>query len=141
MTHAHIPIIVNLLSLPFTKPLPLSICLHPSFEIWCYRRLLRISWKEHKTQEEVLQAADVTERLLDQLIKRKLHYAGQVILESSGHLLQLALEGRMEGRTGRGRPKKSWTDDIKQWTHRRTYGEIKRKAESREEWRVMIANL
>ncbi|GFR65586.1 hypothetical protein ElyMa_003662800 [Elysia marginata] len=29
--------------------------------MWWYRRLLRISWKERKTNEEVLQAADVTE--------------------------------------------------------------------------------
>ncbi|GFR85170.1 endonuclease-reverse transcriptase [Elysia marginata] len=52
-----------------------------SFDMWCYRRVLRISWKEHKTNEEVglLQAADVTERLLDQLIKKKLRYAGYVI--------------------------------------------------------------
>ncbi|GFR69741.1 endonuclease-reverse transcriptase [Elysia marginata] len=32
-----------------------------SFEMWCYRRVVRISWKEHKTNEDVLQAASVTE--------------------------------------------------------------------------------
>ena len=78
-----------------------------SFEMWCYRRILRISWREHKTNKEVLQTADVTERLLDQLIKRKMRYAGHVIRGSSGHLLQLALEGRIDARRGRGRPKRS----------------------------------
>ncbi|GFR66286.1 endonuclease-reverse transcriptase [Elysia marginata] len=74
------------------------------------------------------------------MMKRKLRYVGHVIRVSSEHLLQLALEGRIEVRRGRGRPKRSWTDDIKQWTHYRTNGEIKRKAESKEEWRVMVAN-
>ncbi|GFR93479.1 hypothetical protein ElyMa_006226400 [Elysia marginata] len=36
-----------------------------SFEMWCYRGVLRISWKEHKTNKEVPQAADVTERTSD----------------------------------------------------------------------------
>ncbi|GFR66924.1 chemosensory receptor C [Elysia marginata] len=53
----------------------------------------------------VLQAADLTERVLDQLIiKRKFRYAGGVIRGSSGHLLRLSLEGRIEGWKGRGRP-------------------------------------
>ncbi|GFR87694.1 eukaryotic translation initiation factor 3 subunit F [Elysia marginata] len=104
--------------------------------MWCYRRVLRISWTEHKTNEEVLQAADVTERLLDQLIKRKLRHAGHVMRRSGrlGHLLQLVLEGK----SVRGRPKRSWTDDIKGWTHYTTYGEIKRKAERRKEWRAKV---
>ncbi|GFS21413.1 Gypsy retrotransposon integrase-like protein 1 [Elysia marginata] len=102
--------------------------------------VLRISWKEHKINKEV-QAADVKERLIDQLIKRKLRYVGHVIRESSRHLLQLALECRIKGRRGRERPERRCTDDIKQWTHYRSYGEIKRKAESSEEWRVMVANL
>ncbi|GFR84834.1 endonuclease-reverse transcriptase [Elysia marginata] len=109
--------------------------------MWCYRRVLRIFWKERKTNDEVLQAAGVTARLLDQQIKRKLRYAGHVIRGSSGHLLQLGSKGRIEGRRGRGRPKRSWTNDNKQWTHCCTYGEIKRKAERREEWRVMVVNL
>ncbi|GFS07280.1 endonuclease-reverse transcriptase [Elysia marginata] len=85
-----------------------------SFEMWCYRRDLGISWKEHKTNKEVLEATDVTEKLLDQLIERKLRLTGHVIRGSWGHLLHLALEGGNEGRRGRGRPKRSWTDDIKQ---------------------------
>ncbi|GFS03069.1 RNA-directed DNA polymerase from mobile element jockey [Elysia marginata] len=111
--------------------------------MWCYRRVLRISLEEHKTNEKVLQAADVTEILLDQLLKRKLRHADHVIRGVSEHLLQLALEGRIESRRGRGCPKRSWTDDIKQWTHNRTFiiEKFKRKAESREEWRVIVVNL
>ncbi|GFS00438.1 endonuclease-reverse transcriptase [Elysia marginata] len=95
--------------------------------MWCYRRVLRRSWKEHKTNEEVLQAADVTERLLDHLV---LCYAGHVIRECSGHLLQPAVEGRR----GRGCPsKRSWTGHIKQWTHIVHMEKKKRKTENREE--------
>ncbi|GFR73136.1 endonuclease-reverse transcriptase [Elysia marginata] len=65
-----------------------------SFEMQCYRRVLRISWKEHKTNEEVLQAADVTERLLDQLIERKLRYTGHVIKGKLGTSFAASLGGQ-----------------------------------------------
>ncbi|GFR94040.1 UDP-glucuronosyltransferase 2A1-like [Elysia marginata] len=90
--------------------------------MWCYSTVLRKSWKEHKTNEEVLTlpAANVTERLLEQLIEKKLRCAGHVIRGCSGHLLQLALVCRIEVRRGRERPNRIWTDDIQQWTHHHT---------------------
>ncbi|GFR83336.1 4-coumarate--CoA ligase [Elysia marginata] len=73
---------------------------------------LRISWKEHKTHEEVLQA-DVTEtaRLADkeEIALRWSFYKGEL-----GTSFAASLEGRTGGRRGSGRPKRSWTDDIKQ---------------------------
>ncbi|GFR82044.1 hypothetical protein ElyMa_002355900 [Elysia marginata] len=42
--------------------------------------------------------ADVGERLLQQLMKRKLRYAGHIMRGSSGPLLQLSLEGKIEGK-------------------------------------------
>ena len=95
----------------------------------------------HKTNKDVLLMADVKGRLLEQLIKRKMRYAGHIIRGSSGHLLPLSLEGRVEGRRGRGRPKRNRMDDVKEWTDCRTYGDIKRKAEKKSEWRTMVANL
>ncbi|GFR78809.1 RNA-directed DNA polymerase from mobile element jockey [Elysia marginata] len=73
----------------------------PTSEQLKAKGVLRISWKEHKTNEEVQQPADVTERLLDQLVKRKLRFAGHVISGSTEHFLQLTLEGGIEGRRGK----------------------------------------
>ncbi|GFR64514.1 hypothetical protein ElyMa_001924700 [Elysia marginata] len=43
-----------------------------SKEMWYYRRLLKVPWTEKKTNKEIIQVSDVGERLLQQLMKRKL---------------------------------------------------------------------
>ncbi|GFS04839.1 eukaryotic translation initiation factor 3 subunit F [Elysia marginata] len=107
--------------------------------MWCYRRLLKVPWTEKKTNKE-LQMADVGERLLQQIMKRKLRYAGHIIRGSSEPLLQLSLEGKIEGNRGQGRPGRNWVDDLKEWSGSTSYGDTKRKVENREEWRDMVAN-
>ena len=42
------------------------------------------------------------------LAKRKLRYAGHILRKSGGGLLQLVLGGKVEGRKGRGRPRRKW---------------------------------
>ncbi|GFR69634.1 eukaryotic translation initiation factor 3 subunit F [Elysia marginata] len=81
--------------------------------------------------------ADVSERLLQQLMKRKLRYAGHI----SGTLLQLSLEGKIEGKIGQDRPRRNWMDDIKECSGLTRYRDTKWKAENRAEWRDMAANL
>ncbi|GFS18623.1 endonuclease-reverse transcriptase [Elysia marginata] len=85
-----------------------------TFEMWCYRRLLKVPWTEKKTNKEIIQIADVGERLLQQLMKRKLGYAGLISRGSSGPLLQLLLEGKIEGKRGQGRARRNWVDDFKE---------------------------
>ena len=101
----------------------------------------RLSWKEHQKNEDILMKVNVKERLTQQLAKRKLRYAGHIIRGSSGPLLNLALEGRINGKRGRGRPRRSWLDDIMEWSDQKSYAEVKQKTEDRGAWRVMIANL
>ncbi|GFS10801.1 eukaryotic translation initiation factor 3 subunit F [Elysia marginata] len=60
---------------------------------------------------------------------------------SSGPLLQLSLEGKIEEKRGQGRPRRKWMDDVKEWSGLTSSGDTKRKAENREEWRDMFANL
>ncbi|GFR88403.1 endonuclease-reverse transcriptase [Elysia marginata] len=74
-------------------------------------------------------------------MKRKLRYAGHVMRGSSGPLLQLSLEKKIEGKRGQGRPRRNWMDDVKEWSGSTSYGDTKRKAENREECRDMVANL
>ncbi|GFR62198.1 histone-lysine n-methyltransferase [Elysia marginata] len=53
--------------------------------------------------------------LLQQLVERKLGYAGHIMRGSSEPLLQLSLEGKIEGKRGQGRPRKNCMDDVKEW--------------------------
>ncbi|GFR99910.1 eukaryotic translation initiation factor 3 subunit F [Elysia marginata] len=109
--------------------------------MWCYMRLLKVPWTEKKTNKEIIQMADVSERLLQQLMKQKLGYAGHIMRGSPGPLLQLSLEGKIEGKRGQGRPRRNWMDDVKEWSGLTSYGDTQQKAKNREEWRDMIANL
>ncbi|GFS08686.1 eukaryotic translation initiation factor 3 subunit F [Elysia marginata] len=85
--------------------------------------------------------ADVDERLLQQFMKRKLGYAGHNMRGSSGPLLQISLEGEIEGKRRQGRPRRNWMGDVKEWSGSTSYGDTKRKAENREKWRDMVASL
>ena len=83
-----------------------------AFEMWLYRRMLRISWKEHKTNEVLYKMT--TKRLLNTIKKRKCQYFGHIIRGNG--VQRLLMEGRIYGRRGRGRPRTMWTDNIKEWT-------------------------
>ena len=87
-----------------------------AFEMRCNRRLLNISYKDHVTNEEVrrkIQAAiGEYDELLTLVKKRKLRWFGHVS-RSSG-LAKTILQGTVKGK--RGRQKKRWEDNIKEWT-------------------------
>ena len=85
-----------------------------SFEMKCYRKILRISWAERKTNASVLKQLGVkAPQLLNLIKKQKLSYFGHIKRHNT--LEKLFLEGTCEGRRGRGRPRRRWTQDIGEW--------------------------
>ena len=89
-----------------------------AFEMKCYRRLLGISWMDHKTNEyvrgQVTILAGPQEPLLATVKRRKLQWFGHTARHNS--LSKTILQGTVEGGRRRGRPRKCWTDDVKAWT-------------------------
>ena len=89
-----------------------------AFEMRCYRRLLNISYKDHATNKKVrrkIQAAIAEyDELLTLVKKRKLKWFGHVS-RSSG-LTKSILLGTVKGKRKRGRRKKRWEENIKEWT-------------------------
>ena len=89
-----------------------------AFEMKCYRRLLQISWTQHKTNEfvknQVTMLAGPQEPLLAIVKRRKLAWFGHVTRHNT--LSKTIMQGTLEGGRRRGRPRKSWTDDVKSWT-------------------------
>ena len=80
----------------------------------CYRKILRISWTEGKTNASVLEQLGVkAPQLLNLIKKQKLSYFGHI--KQHNTLEKLFLEGTCEGRRGRGRPRRRWTQDIGEW--------------------------
>ena len=89
-----------------------------ALEMRCYRRLLNISYKDHVTNEEVRnriqKAIGVHDDLLTMVQKRKLRWYGH-ISRSSG-MAKTILQGTVKRARNRGRQKKRWEDNIKEWT-------------------------
>ena len=112
-----------------------------AFEMRCYRRLLNISYKDHVTNEEArrkIQAAiGEYDELLTLVKKRKLRWFGHVS-RSSG-LAKTILQGTVKGKRKRGRQKKRWEDNIKEWTGM-DFASSTRAAENRSRWKVVVAN-
>ena len=79
-----------------------------SAEMWFYRRMLRISWKEKRTNKSILEELK-TERVLLQNIKtRKLNFFGHASRNKRCSLMKDVIQGKMEGKRGRGRPRASY---------------------------------
>ena len=85
-------------------------------EMRCYRKILRISYKDHVTYEEVRakiqQAIGLHEDLLTIVKRRKLQWYGHVS-RSSG-LAKTILHGTVKGGRRQGRQRKRWEDDIRE---------------------------
>ena len=79
-----------------------------SEEMWIYRRMLRVSCTEHRTDESILLELNTTRQLLGFVVRRKLSYFGHPIRDggSSGcELVKCVIQGKVNGKRRRGRPK------------------------------------
>ena len=86
-----------------------------AFEMWCYRRLLHVSWKDKKTNVWVLDKIGTDLTIRRGIMERKLKYFWHIVRRSEGVEKQI-LQGAVEGKRGRGRPPIYWTDQESVWT-------------------------
>ena len=106
----------------------------------CYRKILRISYKDHVTDEEVRakiqQAIGPHEDLLTIVKRGKLLWYGHVS-RSSG-LAKTILQGTVKGGRRQGGQRKRWEEDIREWIGLE-FGKSHRAVENREKWRKLVA--
>ena len=111
-------------------------------EMRCYRKILRISYKDHVTNEEVRakiqQAIGPHEDLLTIAKRCKLKWYGHVS-RSSG-LAKTILQGTLKGDRRQGGQRKRWEDNIKEWTGLE-FAKSRRSVENREKWRKLVVKL
>ena len=107
-------------------------------EMRCYRKILRMSYKDHITNEEVrdkIQQAIGPHEYLLTIVKRcKLQWYGHVS-RSSG-LAKTTLQGTVKGGRRQGRQRKRWEDNIREWTGLE-FGKCQRAVENRGKWRKL----
>ena len=110
-----------------------------AMEMRCYRKILRISYKDHVTNEEVRakiqQAIGPHEDLLTTIQRRRLQWHGHVS-RSSG-LAKTILQGTVKRGRRQGRQRKTWEDNIREWTGLE-FANSQRAVENREKWRTLV---
>ena len=73
-----------------------------AFELWCWRRLLRVPWTARRSNQSILREINPEYSLVEQMLKLKLHYFGYLLLTADS-LKKFLMLRKIEGRRGRQR--------------------------------------
>ena len=82
-----------------------------AFELWCWRRLLRVPWTARRSNQPILKEISPGCSLEGLMLKLKLQYFGH-LLRRADSLEKTLMLGKIEGRRRRGRQRMSWLDGI-----------------------------
>lgn len=109
-------------------------------EMWCWRRMLRVSWNQFRTNKSILEELGIKQRLSSIVQARILTFFGHVIRRDNVSIERLVVQGKVEGTRPRGRSPMRWTDQV------RTAVDVplhvcSRKAAVREEWRRIVKSV
>ena len=81
-----------------------------AFELWCWRRLLRVPWTARRSNQSILKEISPGCSLEGLMLKLKLQYFGHLI-QRANSLEKTLMLGKFEGR-GRGQQRMRWLDGI-----------------------------
>ena len=82
-----------------------------AFELWCWRRLLRVPWTARRTNQSTLKEISPSCSLEGLMLKLKLQYFGHLMRRADSSEKTLML-GKIVGRRRRGRQRMRWLDGI-----------------------------
>ena len=82
-----------------------------AFELWCWRRLLRVPWTARRSHQSILKEISPGCLLVGLMLKLKLQYFGHLMQRTDLFEKTLML-GKIEGRRRRGRQRMRWLDGI-----------------------------
>ena len=72
-----------------------------AFELWCWRRLLRVPWTARRSNQSILKEISPEYSLKGLMLKLKLQYFGH-LMQRTDSLLKILILGKIEGRRRRG---------------------------------------
>ena len=82
-----------------------------AFELWCWRRLLRVPWTARRSTQSILKEISPGSSLEGMMLKLKLQYFGHLV-QRVDSLEKTLMLGGIEGRRRRGRLRMRWLDGI-----------------------------
>ena len=86
-----------------------------AFELWCWRRLLRVPWTARRSIQSILKEISPEFSLEGLILKLKLQYFGHLMQRTDSFEKTLML-GKIEGRRRRGRQRMRWLDGINHYS-------------------------
>ena len=82
-----------------------------AFELWCWRRLLRVLWTSKRSNQSILKEISPDYSLEGLMLKLKLQYFGH-LMQRTDSLEKTLMLGQVEGRRRRGQQRMRWLDGI-----------------------------
>ena len=82
-----------------------------AFELWCWRRLLRVPWTARRSNQSILKEISSEHSLEGRMLELKLQYFGH-LMQRTNSLEKTLMLGKIEGRRRKGRQRMRWLDAI-----------------------------